>query len=164
MPRRMIQRAFLKWFELNRPRFAIEIKLGRRTDRNLELSFAGINGAVTAALTTYEINVYVEYESYNWDMILSVDSVPIRIEGGYYCAFCLPESRSIFPDRLSLYTDHLFEPFLKWVNDDLAKAKWLMLEGKPDHATSARLMEELPGTDKRPNGEVIFIPIRTDAL
>ena len=59
MPRRMIQRAFLKWLEENRSRFAIEIKLGRRTDNVLEFTFAGINRAISGALTTWEINVTV---------------------------------------------------------------------------------------------------------
>ena len=59
MPRRMIQRAFLKWLEENRARFAVEIKLGRRTDNVLEFTFAGINRAISGALTTWEINVTV---------------------------------------------------------------------------------------------------------
>ena len=46
MPRRKIQRSFLSWLEENRTRFAIEIKLGRRTDRVLEFSFEGINNAI----------------------------------------------------------------------------------------------------------------------
>ena len=41
MPRRKIQRAFLSWLEDNRDRFALEIRLGTRTDRVQEFSFAG---------------------------------------------------------------------------------------------------------------------------
>jgi hypothetical protein len=36
----------------------------------------------------------------------------------------------------------LFEPFLDWVNDDLAKAKLLALHGNPGYATWARLLRD----------------------
>ena len=61
------------------------------------------------------------------------------------------ESRPVFPDRPALWTDHLFEPLLEWVNESLAKAKWLALYGSPDYGTWARLLpddlpsEALPG-------------------
>jgi hypothetical protein len=53
MPRRIIQRAFLRWLEENRSRFAIEIKLGQRTDTVQQLTFAGINSAISGVLSTY---------------------------------------------------------------------------------------------------------------
>jgi hypothetical protein len=45
------------------------------------------------------------------------------------CDLCPPESRSVFPNRAVLWIDHLFEPFLEWVDESLAKAKWLALYG-----------------------------------
>jgi len=53
---------------------------------------------------------------------------------------CPPEARRVFVDRPALWGDHLFEPFLEWVNDNLAKAKWLELHGDPGFATWARLL------------------------
>ena len=50
----------------------------------------------------------------------------------------------MFADRPALWADHLFEPLLEWVNDSLARAKWLALYGNPEWATWARL---LPGDD-----------------
>jgi hypothetical protein len=52
MPRRKIQRAFLSWLEENLDRFALDVTLGKRTDTVQEFSFAGINPAISGALTT----------------------------------------------------------------------------------------------------------------
>lgn len=145
MPRRQIQRAFLAWLDANNGRFAIPIRPGRRTDHLWEFSFVGVNGAIQGALTTYEINVVVEYAGEFWDFLLSLDAAPRRAAGGgYICACCPPEARRVFPNRQSLWADHLFEPLLEWVNESLALAKWLALSGEPGSATQARL---LPGDD-----------------
>jgi hypothetical protein len=84
----MIQRAFLKWLEDNRARFAGEIKLGRRADSGLEFSFAGINSAISGTLTTWEIIVTVTHEDECWDFLLSLDAEPKRVQGGYVCDLC----------------------------------------------------------------------------
>ena len=39
----------------------------------------------------------------------------------------------MFADRPALWTDHLFEGLLEWVNESLARAKWLALFGDPEH-------------------------------
>ena len=145
MPRRKIQRAFLSWLEASRDRFALEIRLGKRTDRVQEFSFAGVNRAIEGALTTYEIEVYAIHENDRWDILLSTWAEPKRAQGGgYFCEACPPEARRMFADRPALWADHLFEPLLEWVNDTLARAKWLALYGNPEWATWARL---LPGDD-----------------
>jgi hypothetical protein len=71
MPRRKIQSAFLSWLEDNRDRFALEIRLGRRTDEVQEFFLAGINPAITGTLATYEIEVYAMHEDDCWDILLS---------------------------------------------------------------------------------------------
>ena len=73
---------------------------------------------------------------------LSLEAVPKRVPGGYVCDLCPPGSRPVFPNRPSLWTAELFEPFLQWVNEGLAKAKWLALYGSPDFAAWARLSGE----------------------
>ena len=51
----------------------------------------------------------------------------------------------VFPNRSALWTDHLFEPFLEWVNESLANAKRLALYGSSDYATWAGLLrDDLP--------------------
>jgi hypothetical protein len=152
MPRRMIQRAFLKWLEENRARFAIEIKLGRRSDTVQQFTFAGINSAISGVLSTYEVSVFVMHRGACWDFLLDVDAEPKRVPGGYVCDLCPPESRPVFRDRLALWTDHLFEPFLEWVNESLVKAKWLALYGGSDYATWARLLPDDTLSQALPSG------------
>ena len=177
MARRMIRRVFLIWLEQNRSRFAIEIELGRRTDTDLEFTFAGIHSALIGVLTTWEISVYVIHQGENWDCILDVNAEPKRVPGGYVCKLCPPESRPIFPNRPALWTDHLFEPFLEWVNESLAKAKWLGLYGRRGYATWAKLLPDDPLPDgdhllnssagaedrsppEKPEDPPIFLPCR----
>lgn len=145
MPRRKIQRAFLSWLDENHDRFAIKIRLGKRTDRIQEFSFVGINSAIQGVLNTYEISIFAIYGGDWWDILADFDVDPKgAASGGYYCDACSPEARRIFPDRHALWADHLFEKLLKWVNEDLANAKWLALYGSLDDASWARL---LPGDD-----------------
>src|SRR6202035_1260234 len=65
-----------------------------------------------------------------------------RVAGGYICKCCLPEYRTVFADREALWADHLFEPFLEWVNNDLAKAKTLVLHGIACEVTWARILDD----------------------
>jgi hypothetical protein len=111
-----------------------------------------------------EINVSLTYEGYCWDRLLSPDEPQLaRVPGGYACRQCLPEFRKVFPDRHSIYADHLFQPLLEWVNDDLAKAKWLRLVGKPAKSTWVELTAELPEEEQNPDKQVIFLPLRSEA-
>lgn len=137
--------AFLFWLGANRDRFALEIRLGTRTDRVQQFSFAGVNRAIEGALTTYEIEVYAIHENDCWDILLSACAEPKRAHGGgFFCEACPPEARRVFADRPALWADHLFEPLLEWVNDSLGGAKWLALYGNPEWGIWAQL---LPGDD-----------------
>ena len=124
MPGRMIQRAFLSLLEENRSRFAIKIKLGRRNDGVQQFAFAGINSAVSGVLSTYEISVYVMHQGACWDFLLDVDTELRRVPAAMFATSARRNLAPVFP---ALWTDHLFEPFLEWVNESLAKAKWLAL-------------------------------------
>jgi hypothetical protein len=144
MPRRKIQRAFLSWLEDNRGRLALDITLGKRTDTVQEFTFAGINPAISGALTTWEIEVWAIRDDHRWDLLLNLEAEPKRVPGGFVCDLCTLDARRVFLDRPALWTDHLFEGLLVWVNDNLARAKWLALFGSPEQASWARL---LPGDD-----------------
>jgi hypothetical protein len=117
----MVQRAFLSWLEANRSRFAIEIKLGRRTDTVQQFAFAGINSAIRGVLSAWEISALVMHQGECWDFLLDVDAEPKRVPGGYVCDFCPPASRFVFPNPAH-WTDHPFEPVLQWATESLAKA------------------------------------------
>jgi hypothetical protein len=156
----MIQRAFLQWLNENRGRFAIEIKPGRRTDAVLEFAFAGINGAIAGFLSTWEICVVANHEGECWDFLLSLETTPRRVPGGYVCDLCPPESREVFAHRSALWTFELFEPFLDWVNSELAPAKWLALEGEKKQMTRATLTQNAPDPNTSAQRRRVLSPVR----
>ena len=153
MPQPKIQRAFRSWLDQNHERFAVKIRLGQRAARFWGFSFIGVNAAIRGALTTSEIDIFVEYADEWWDVLLSLDAAPRRAAGGgYFCACCLTEPRRVFSDRPSFWADHLFEPLLEWVNESLAKAEWLALSGDPGYATQARLLADDDPSRPLPGG------------
>jgi hypothetical protein len=58
---------------------------------------------------------------------LGASLTPKRVPGGYVCTECDPATRATFPTCEALWVDELFEPFMTWVNEDLAPAKALYL-------------------------------------
>jgi len=134
-----IQRTFLDWLASNRERFAVPIRITKRTDRHIEWWFVGVNPIVYGVLT-WEIGVGVEWEGETWDYLTFFEASPRRTAGGYLCSMCIPEARQVFASREVLWRDHLFEPFLEWVNDDLAKARWIgIYGGREEDGTWAKL-------------------------
>ncbi len=165
MPRRRLHREFLRWLKLNRARFAIGITLRKRTDRLLEFSFVGINPAITGFLSTCDVNVNVifegnDFDAGNWDTLMYLFHAAKPVPGGYICSQCKPEYKRVFPDLVALWTDHLFEELLKWVNEDLAPANWLILEGKAHHFTSATITSLRPDSPGAPDCVRHVLPLR----
>ncbi len=66
--------------------------------------------------------------------------------GGYQCKHCVHEDGKqvmMFPSREALWKDHLFEPFLQWVNEVLAPARWLQLSSIGEYgSTWAQLLRD----------------------
>jgi hypothetical protein len=139
--RRPLHNDFFQWYATNEDRFSIRLELLRHTGGCLDIGFRGINPILTAHLSDDEITVSVVSEGTYWDTILDLDSLPKPARGGYVCDFCLEEHQRVFPSLEDLWRDHLFEPFLDWVNDDLAKAEGLFISGTPDWVGWARLVK-----------------------
>lgn len=137
---------------MNHDRFEVKIRLGKRTDTTQEFSFVGIASAIQGAVTPYEINVYAIHEGEWWDFLLDLDARPKRTGGGVVCEDCTPDTRRVFPDRPALWADHLFEPLLQWVNESLAKAKWLALFGSLTDVAYARLIAGDDPSQRLPGG------------
>ncbi len=153
-----VHRAFVEWLDTARSRLKIAVEVRARTGRQVELSFVGINSAIGAILTTRELSVFVEWEGRIWDMLLSLDVWPRLAIGGYICEHCKPEERTIFPDLKSLLRDHLFEPFLEWVNEKLAAADAVGLYSSPPGGwTHAELLSHHDGGRTKPD---IRLPLR----
>jgi hypothetical protein len=135
-----IQRAFDTWYRANQHRFLVKLAFIRRTDNYLAFAFQGIGRVIDATLS-YEISVHVTWDDQGWDELISLDAYPKRVPGGYICTECDPATRPTFPSREALWEDHLFEPFLAWVNERLAPAQALHLYGSGG-MTSAKLLNE----------------------
>ena len=75
--------------------------------------------------------------------------MPDLTSNGYICslcdpALCEPVGIATYPSRELLWRSHLFEPFLDWVNNNLAKAPWIEIYGSIGNCASARLLDSLP--------------------
>lgn len=121
-----IQRAFFRWLSENKHRFAVPLRIVKRTDSEIGISLVGLNPIISISLST-GIVVCVTWENEVWDWLYCFDeAVPRRVVNGYVCKICEEAEENkilkIFQNREALWRDHLFEPFLKRLNDDLAQA------------------------------------------
>ena len=150
-----IQRAFLSWLKANRDRFVIPLRLGRRTDRCLDIHFVGIASQISAYLSRSELGIAVEWQGQCWDLLACFESVPVRHGDSYVCELCIDKGHVSFPSREAIWRDHLFEPFLEWVNQRLAQAHWLDLHDWGG-STCAQLAVDRAESAK----ELVSIPLR----
>lgn len=144
LPRPRIQRAFVCWFNENRGRFNTSVRVGRVSARLVELHFPGYPACLSACLSPDELNVYVTWQGECWDLLSSLEASPFHTAQGWKCRQCVIEnadSARLFPSRESLWQDHLFEPFLRWVNEELAPARWLQVS-RTQGATWAELIRD----------------------
>jgi len=140
-----VQRAFLRWYELNRHRFPAELQLLERTDRILKLTLPGLCSLITFDLirsgTYFEINPTVMIDDDNFDLLIWQDVSVQKIESGYICQLCQEDNRKLYKTREHMWTEHLFEPLLLWINKSLMSAHWLIID-KGEYWCSARLNKE----------------------
>jgi hypothetical protein len=154
-------KAFLVWLESADLRIPIAVRpSGCINEPSIDLSFEEINPAIGAFLTCWELVVFVNWEGQNWDVLLNLDTRPRRLaRGGYTCECCKRQNRRIFPSLDALWRDHLFEPFLAWVNGELAVADTIGLYGSPAEGyTQAKLLPT--ETEPRGIGPNISVPVR----
>ncbi len=134
-----IQRAFMHWFNENHTRFAIPIRVTKITAKGVELRFQNYPDCLSVVLSSDELAVHVEWLGERWDRIIDLDVWAYHTRGGYKCRCCWDErgeSAEIFPNLEALWQDHLFNPFLKWVNEKLAPARWLRISCTSDRGST----------------------------
>ena len=120
--------------------FAIRLELLKRTDTCLDIGFCQISRILTATLSYDEISIAVVWNNECWDMLRYFETYPKRVPGGYVCEECPADSRPTFPSREALWRAEVFEPFLEWVNQNLAHAEAVSISGDPGRMTWARLV------------------------
>ena len=144
--RRRFYKAFLRWYIANENRFAIKLERLRHTDDQLDIGFCGIIRVVTAELVLGdEINILGNWDGTFWDMLRCFEAIPKRIPGGYVCDLCAEDTRPVHSSRDDLWRSEIFEPFLAWVNDELACADVVFLPGTSNRGTTWARLEARSG-------------------
>lgn len=149
--RPFIQRTFIHWFQDRRDAFAIAVRLGRRTDRSLQLIVEGAPSALDFVLMQDGPQVFVNLNSQNWDWILWGEIIPKGVPGGYVCKLD-KKPHTVYPTREAIRRAHCFEEFLTWFNTVYAASTWLACYGT-NGATWARLSAQEP-PDESPSGAI----------
>lgn len=129
-PRPRIQRVLLHWLQESRPRWQTAPRVSKRTAKAVELAFPAFDPRVRAVLTREGIDVCVIVDGECWDILWSLDVTPVRTRHGYVCGQCDVPLQQCYPDRESLWRDHLFESLLDWANRHLVPGAGLTLSGQ----------------------------------
>jgi hypothetical protein len=136
-----VERCFAEWFLGGAClQFAIPVRVVDRTSDCLTLTIATPTPLV-AYMRDHEICVRADIEGEFWDLLFSWDSVePVEVPTGYKCKNCIPPHDRVYPTREALWCDHLFTPFLHWVNEKLAVADAIGFYGDPSSMSWAKLL------------------------
>jgi hypothetical protein len=137
--RRRYHKAFFQWYAANAEKFAIKLELLKRTDSSLEIGFCNLNRVVTACVSGEDISIPIVWNDTFWDVLQWFEASPKRAAGGYVCDLCPENDRPVYSSREEIWRIEIFEPFLTWVNDDLANAKGVSVSGDPGGTTWACL-------------------------
>ena len=155
-----IHRAFVRWLKKNSTRFAVPLRVTKVKGKGMELRFDNYPDCLSVWLSKDVIAVHVVWQGKWWDMIIYRKILPAYKRGGFICECCFVEpgeSVVIFPTREALWQDHLFEPFLKWVNEELAPARWLQICCTAERGSRwERLIRDESDLDK-PDRALLFL-------
>jgi len=162
MTQSRIQEALVAWLAEAVFRFSVAVHVEKLTPESIEMSFEGVSTAVGAIVKYEEIEpfveleVFVDWEGSNWDLILNLDCEPVRQADGYVCDLCAPKDQKVFPSCEALWRDHLFEPFLEWINDKLAQSDVIGLYRSGGMTRAALLRSSTMPEDDQPS---ICVPL-----
>jgi hypothetical protein len=146
---RGIQREFYPWFAASRPRFAVPVTIGRRVRYPkrlrklewLELKVVTPGYTFRPVLSSHGLRVPVFVGNELWDIVYGVDWIrPRRVWGGYVSPAEGTGYDKVYPSPGGLWRERVFEPFLSWINLELAKASSLAFHREGD-VTWVKLIE-----------------------
>lgn len=128
---------FARWFRKNKNRFLIPLELKRISSKKWVLIFVNTPKELQISMSDGELSVWVKWEGEFVDCLQSFEAYPVRgCEGTIECKLCSPHTT--YPNIRALLETHLYEPFLRWVNEVLYPAKQLAVY-QMDGCTWARL-------------------------
>ena len=168
------QREFFRWLGEREGEFAIRLQEIKRTDKEIEFGFAGLTSCLSVQVRPSELSVSVTRDGVFMDYLIDIDLMLERGALGYFCGFCNQAERDYFPTREEAWRVHLFEPFLAWVNGQLASAQWLRIFRSGGGSSGASLIcdeadierpdsgMQLLARLKRLDGQPMFVPERDE--
>ena len=156
--------AFNAWHERNRNRLAVPIRPFKRRSGWMEIGFGNADSAILrASFNARSFNVIVNGpDGRFWDMLLSLDVDAVRLASGrWLCGICRKQKPAheveVFPNPEALWANHLFEPFLTFVNEELCRASALALYGGDGWSSASLVTAGIPENEEQP---VHFIPLQ----
>ena len=157
-----LKSVFLAWIERNRDRFAVAVQVDEILPDRVTFSFVGhppeLSGWCGHRSSYSGSELLVEATWCDiWDGLCWLDECqPMPHSGGWVCATCLREGHAKhFASPVKVWEDHLFDPFLKWVNETLAPADRL---GFYDDIGSGVMLLKPGEGEKMPLKHVIRLP------
>ena len=150
------QREFFRWIGERNGEFAIRPHAIKRTDKEVELGFAGLTSCISVQIRPSELSVSVTWDGVFMDYLINFDLMLERGAPGYFCSFCSQAERDYFRTREEAWREHLFEPFLSWVNSQLASAQWLRIFRSGGGSSGASLIRDVADIDKPDSGMQLF--------
>jgi len=137
MPITRLQRQFIGWHA--RQRFAVPIRLGRRTHERLEIEFTGLPLFGGLGLHRDDISIYVRHPA-GWDLLFaSYAPVIRRSPDGWRCARIDAGPCST---KAALFNEVMFRPFVTWLAE-LALATAIAVPARTSYRP-ARLIRDEP--------------------
>jgi hypothetical protein len=142
VPKSFQREAFDQWLSKNQEFFQHPPVIVKNGKNYFTMLFQGINSAIGCIITDHDYSISVDYKRECWDFLesnfVSERQTP---SGMYFCGECKPKTRKIFPTRIALWEDHIFQRILNWATDNLLKTKWLCLF-QYEGATWAKIVDE----------------------
>ena len=114
-------RAFREWFPAAQARSALPTIVEDDQDGGLVISIQTKHAILRGYLSEGELCVWGEHDEVS-DILFWTWATPRELpKGGFICADCVEEPE-VFPSEDALWSAHVFEPFLEWINTKLALA------------------------------------------
>jgi hypothetical protein len=117
----------MEWVSLQGERLHSPLQVTECRDRYMRWRFARLTPVIEVVLTTWQLSVVVNWQGGCWDCLVDFEAMPRSTPAGYACLLCPSTHPQSWSSREALWRDHVFEPFLAWVNTELSSARWLGL-------------------------------------
>lgn len=137
MPRNFVRKNFDHWMRNNRHRFKHPPYVTKKWKNGFSFQFAGAAPQLIGHISKFGFfTINVIYKRMHWDIIMEFDVFSCRnSKGQYYCSECVDayerglynKQPLLYSSKQELWSDHCFEPLLKWTKEKLQSSNRLHL-------------------------------------